>query len=129
LANPTRSKAKKAAPGGAAAQTFEGCSPEPAGRPLEAPGNGVSRWMVVAVPSLVKPRRWGTESGLQANSPAPPAQGRRRLLGFAHRFVEFAQRGVELGAATVGKVGLLLEQQPVGECVLAGGVRGLDLLN
>jgi hypothetical protein len=33
---------------GAVAQAFEGCSPEPAGRPLEAPGNGVSRWMVAA---------------------------------------------------------------------------------
>ena len=27
---------------------FEGCSPEPAGRPLEAPGDGVPRWMVAA---------------------------------------------------------------------------------
>jgi hypothetical protein len=27
---------------------LEGCSPEPAGRPLEAPGDGVSRWMVAA---------------------------------------------------------------------------------
>ena len=33
---------------GAVAQVFEGCSPEPAGRPLEAPGDGVSRWMVAA---------------------------------------------------------------------------------
>ena len=33
---------------GAVAQVFEGGSPEPAGRPLEAPGNGVSRWMVAA---------------------------------------------------------------------------------
>ena len=33
---------------GAVAQALEGCSPEPAGRPLEAPGNGVSRWMVAA---------------------------------------------------------------------------------
>jgi hypothetical protein len=129
LANPTRSKAKKAAPGGAAAQTFEGCSPEPAGRPLEAPGNGVSRWMVVAVPSLVKPRRWGTESGLQANSSAPPVWLPGRLARFAHRLVELVEGGVELRPGTVGKVGLLLEQQPVGECVLAGGVRGLDLLN
>jgi hypothetical protein len=31
---------------GAVAQVSEGCSPEPAGRPLEAPGDGVSRWMV-----------------------------------------------------------------------------------
>ncbi len=33
---------------GAVAQVSEGCSPEPAGRPLEAPGDGVSRWMVAA---------------------------------------------------------------------------------
>jgi hypothetical protein len=33
---------------GAVAQVPEGCSPEPAGRPLEAPGNGVPRWMVAA---------------------------------------------------------------------------------
>ena len=33
---------------GAVAQVLEGCSPEPAGRPLEAPGDGVSRWMVAA---------------------------------------------------------------------------------
>jgi hypothetical protein len=33
---------------GAIAQAPEGCSPEPAGRPLEAPGDGVSRWMVAA---------------------------------------------------------------------------------
>jgi hypothetical protein len=33
---------------GAVAQVLEGCSPEPAGRPLEAPGNGVPRWMVAA---------------------------------------------------------------------------------
>jgi hypothetical protein len=33
---------------GAVAQAPEGCSPEPAGRPLEAPGDGVSRWMVAA---------------------------------------------------------------------------------
>src|ERR1700738_1614375 len=33
---------------GAIAQALEGCSPEPAGRPLEAPGDGVSRWMVAA---------------------------------------------------------------------------------
>src|ERR1700753_723536 len=32
----------------AGAQVLEGCSPEPAGRPLEAPGDGVSRWMVAA---------------------------------------------------------------------------------
>jgi hypothetical protein len=57
------------------AQAIEGCSPEPAGRPLEAPGNGVSRWMVAAVPPLATPRRWGTESGLQANSSAPPGGG------------------------------------------------------
>ena len=31
----------------AAAQVFEGCSPEPAGGPLEVPGNGVPRWMAV----------------------------------------------------------------------------------
>jgi len=48
-ANPTRSKAKNVARGGAAAQAPEGCSPEPAGRPLEAPGDGVSRWMVAAL--------------------------------------------------------------------------------
>ena len=42
----------KAAPEGAATQAFEGCSPEPAGRPLEAPGDGVSRWMVAAAPPL-----------------------------------------------------------------------------
>jgi len=33
---------------GAVAQALEGCSPEPAGRPLEAPGDGVPRWMVAA---------------------------------------------------------------------------------
>src|SRR5271169_2567171 len=33
---------------GAVAQAPEGCSPELAGRPLEAPGDGVSRWMVAA---------------------------------------------------------------------------------
>ncbi len=27
---------------------IEGCSPESVGWPLEAPGNGVSRWMVAA---------------------------------------------------------------------------------
>src|ERR1700739_2786585 len=58
----------------AAAQALEGCSPEPAGRPLEAPGDGVSRWMVAAAPPLLTPRRRGTESGLQANSPAPDGQ-------------------------------------------------------
>ena len=33
-----------------AAQAFKGCSPEFAGRPLEAPGDGVSRWMVATSP-------------------------------------------------------------------------------
>ena len=33
-----------------AAHAFEGCSPERAGRPLEAPGDGVSRWMVATSP-------------------------------------------------------------------------------
>ncbi|CRK51785.1 hypothetical protein RHCRD62_30449 [Rhodococcus sp. RD6.2] len=48
---------------------FEGCSPEPAGGPLEVPGNGVPRWMVVA--RRLAP---GTGSGLQTNSSAhtPP---------------------------------------------------------
>ena len=55
---------------GAVAQAFEGCSPEPAGRPLEAPGDGVSRWMVATV-HLRLPEVCGTESGLQANSSAP----------------------------------------------------------
>ncbi len=29
---------------------FEGCSPEPAGGLLEAPGDGVSRWMIAPDP-------------------------------------------------------------------------------
>ena len=37
---------------GVVAQAFEGCSPEPAGRPLEAPGDGVPRWMVAAAPHV-----------------------------------------------------------------------------
>jgi hypothetical protein len=49
----------------ATAQAPEGCSPEPAGRPLEAPGNGVSRWMVAASSPSVIPRRRGTESGFR----------------------------------------------------------------
>ena len=38
---------------GVVAQALEGCSPEPVGRPLEAPGDGVSRWMVAAVPPVM----------------------------------------------------------------------------
>ena len=37
---------------GVVAQAFEGCSPEPAGRPLEVPGDGVPRWMVAAAPHV-----------------------------------------------------------------------------
>src|SRR5699024_6906886 len=47
--NPARSKVEdRTGRTGAVAQVFEGCSPEPAGGPLEAPGDGVPRWMVAA---------------------------------------------------------------------------------
>ena len=55
---------------GAVAQAFEGGSPEPAGRPLEAPGNGVSRWMVAAAPPLLK--RGGGEQNPAYRPTRPP---------------------------------------------------------
>ena len=54
----------------AAAQAFEGCSPESAGRPLEAPGNGVSRRMVAAAPPLLK--RGGGEQNPAYRPTRPP---------------------------------------------------------
>jgi len=45
LVNPTWSKVKRSR-FGVTAQAFEGGPPEPAGRPLEAVGNGSRRWMV-----------------------------------------------------------------------------------
>ena len=55
----------------AVAQAFEGCSPEPAGRPLEAPGDGVSRWMVAAPPPLLK--RGGGEQNPAYRPTRPPS--------------------------------------------------------
>ena len=46
LVNPTWSKVKRSRCFGVTAQAFEGGPPEPAGRPLEAVGNGSRRWMV-----------------------------------------------------------------------------------
>lgn len=99
----------------AAAQASEGCSPEPAGRPLEVPGDGVPRWMVAAAPL---PRR-GTESGLQANSSAPTPTS---LVDGASQRLE---RISELVFAVQRHLRLTLVQHPVGEGVLAGGVRGV----
>ena len=46
---------------------FEGCSPEPAGEPLEAPGDGVPRWMVAT-------RHFGVAGQDPAYTPTrPPA--------------------------------------------------------
>ena len=46
---------------------FEGCSPEPAGEPLEAPGDGVPRWMVAT-------RHFGAAGQDPAYTPTrPPA--------------------------------------------------------
>jgi hypothetical protein len=100
--------------GDAAAQALEGCSPESAGRPLEAPGDGVSRWMVAASPP---PRRWrGTESGLQASSSA------LRPSGPPDGLVQLLQCVAELVLAALREVVLLLIEQAVGEGVLTGGV-------
>ena len=113
MVNPTRSKAKRPHES-AAAQAFEGCSPEPAGRPLEVPGNGVPRWMVAAAPL---PRR-GTESGLQASSSALPA-------ALADGAPQCLERIAELVFAVQRHLGLPLVEHPVGEGVLTGGVRGV----
>ena len=107
--------------GDATAQAFEGCSPESAGRPLEAPGDGVSRWMVAASPP---PRRQrGTESGLNASSSAPGPSGPTDGL------VQLLECIVEQVFASLREVALLLIEQSVGESVLAGGVRQPGLPN
>ena len=66
LVNPTWSKVKRSR-FGVTAQAFEGCPPEPAGRPLEAVGNGSRRWMVARLDRLVQV----TEPGLRVDSSAP----------------------------------------------------------
>jgi hypothetical protein len=60
--NPTWSKVKRSllASVSETAQAFEGGPPEPAGRPLEAVGNGSRRWMVARWDRLVL----ATEPGL-----------------------------------------------------------------
>jgi hypothetical protein len=63
LVNPTWSKVKRSRSGfdpGVTAQALEGCSPESAGRPLEAVGNGSRRWMVARLNRKVQV----TEPGL-----------------------------------------------------------------
>src|SRR5579884_2489603 len=52
-------------------------------------------------------RWWGTESGLQANSPAPVGTAAQALAVYvAHSFVEFLQRRLQLFAALLREVGL-----------------------
>ena len=48
---------------------------------------------------------------------------------FLHCLGKFAQRGVQLMMAAFGQLDLALEQQTVGESVLAGNVRGFGLRN
>jgi hypothetical protein len=61
LVNPTWSKVKRSCRlAGLTAQAFEGGPPEPAGRPLEAVGNGSRRWMVARLDRKVQV----TEPGL-----------------------------------------------------------------
>ncbi len=67
LVNPTWSKVKRSR-FGVTAQAFEGGPPEPAGRPLEAVGNGSRRWMVARRGNAA------TEPGLQADSSASPVR-------------------------------------------------------
>jgi len=65
---------------GAVAQVPEGCSPEPAGRPLEAPGNGVPRWMVAAALP-------GNAEQNPAYRPTRPALASRQFADRRSRFL------------------------------------------
>ncbi len=50
------------------------------------------------------------------------------LSGLADRLVQFSQCALELVSPSLGEVVFLLVQQPVGESILAGGVRQCSLL-
>src|SRR3954453_8905255 len=93
-------------PRGAAAQAPEGCSPEPAGRPLEAPGDGVPRWMGAALPPWY-PAAARDRIRLKGQLVRP------RLAGLAYRLVQLLQRAVELPASATRQVVLLCIQQAV----------------
>jgi hypothetical protein len=70
LVNPTWSKVKRLR-FGVTAQAFEGGPPEPAGRPLEAVGNGSRRWMVARLDRKVQVTEPGLRADSFAHQPAP----------------------------------------------------------